>query len=1278
MANSLLGAVNNTVGTVGSTVGGIVGGVAAIVTNIVSAVGLKPGTDATLKIYDSITKKLVETVIVKADALGIVTYETSKYINGESVQITGLTPTDFNYNKTQILKDYLAPEDPTAHIDRTGSFVTGTAEPNSTITVKDANGKLVGTGVTDTFGNYTVPLVPPKINSEVLQVISTDASLQKNESNPVKVTAPDATRPDAPTDLDVGQNGTVVTGKAEPNSKIQVKDASGTVIGTGTTDANGSFSVTLKIPQLNKENLSVNATDASGNVSDNAAVTAKDLTKPDAPTNLDVGQNGTVVTGKAEPNSTIQVKDASGTVIGTGTTDANGGFSVTLKTPQLNKENLSVNATDASGNTSADAPVTAKDLTKPDAPTELDVVLGGTVLLGKAEANTTIQVKDASGTVIGTGTTDANGAFAVELKVPQVNKEKLSVNATDASGNVSDDAAVNAKDLTKPDAPINLQVVQDGTVLTGNAEPLTTIKVIGVLGTVIGTGTTDANGAFRITLSSPQINSEKLLVNATDASSNTSDNANVNATDLTPPDLGVPVFNGAGTQLSGAAEANSTITVKDASNKTIGTAVTGADGRFVVTLDKAYGAGEIVKVTAADASGNLSVPRNAVAPILLSAADNVAHADLDLANITSTSTYSENKSFGSLFKFLGISILGKPAAEINFNVGENQSTGVDIRATNTGLKSLFDGVRVTLYKENANGTWQKVASNTDVGLFDVFFFFFPEQARIKTTNNLAPGNYKVIAEDLSMFSFISLNSLDVTYTTTTKSPGLEAIKANVVSGNVMVDDVTTIGTQVSKLVNADGKVVDVSANGSTTLVGKFGTILIKADGSYSYTPNKDVANLGKVDTFTYTIKNANGNTSEAKLFVQIGSDEVKIDWDPTDPSKPGTTLKLYNDVDTVKSSLAHTTLSSSVNSGSISTSYNKSVATNSNTFNIENNADSTIKVAFKAAFAKSIFGNSTYSTTQDPDDTTFKWQLQKFNSATNQWENVTSASGSKYISSGSCYTSGTDIVNAEIKVSEAGQYRVNFSTKTGYCGWTSAYDTTVQVTTTNLDQWQVNGSSNASGNIFNGVGVETVATDVLGLGGKLSISTDGGVTFKDVSATGLTVNGANGSLAIKADGSYTYTQTGSKVTTEDFVYKVVTSTGESATAHLTIGSEVTVKGTAAAETFTSDSLVHVLELGAGADTVKFTALNNAEHGDIWADFSKAEGDKIDVSSLLSGKGANATNISQYITIEQSGKDSVVKIDLDGKGTQYAPKELVILENNTTSLDELLKGNHIVF
>ena len=103
MANSLLGAVNNTVGTVGSTVGAIVGGVTAIVTNIVSAVGLKPGTDATLKIYDSITKKLVETVIVKADALGIVTYETSKYINGESVQITGLTPTDFNYNKTPTL-----------------------------------------------------------------------------------------------------------------------------------------------------------------------------------------------------------------------------------------------------------------------------------------------------------------------------------------------------------------------------------------------------------------------------------------------------------------------------------------------------------------------------------------------------------------------------------------------------------------------------------------------------------------------------------------------------------------------------------------------------------------------------------------------------------------------------------------------------------------------------------------------------------------------------------------------------------------------------------------------------------------------------------------------------------------------------------------------------------------------------------------------------------------------------------------------------------------------
>ncbi|MCG4607174.1 type I secretion C-terminal target domain-containing protein, partial [Bifidobacterium longum] len=81
--------------------------------------------------------------------------------------------------------------------------------------------------------------------------------------------------------------------------------------------------------------------------------------------------------------------------------------------------------------------------------------------------------------------------------------------------------------------------------------------------------------------------------------------------------------------------------------------------------------------------------------------------------------------------------------------------------------------------------------------------------------------------------------------------------------------------------------------------------------------------------------------------------------------------------------------------------------------------------------------------------------------------------------------------------------------------------------------------------------------------------------------------------------------------------------------------------------------------------------------DIWTDFNAAEGDMIDVSALLSDQAVNASNLGNYITLEQRGDDTVVKIDRDGLVTDpsYAPTELIILQNTTSTslvLDDLIK------
>ncbi|WP_241613954.1 Ig-like domain-containing protein, partial [Rosenbergiella epipactidis] len=90
---------------------------------------------------------------------------------------------------------------------------------------------------------------------------------------------------------------------------------------------------------------------------------APDTTAPAAPTDVVVSDDGVTVTGKAEAGSTVAIKDANGTTIGSATVDADGSFTATLSPAQTNGQTLSATATDASNNTSSAATTTAPDTT---------------------------------------------------------------------------------------------------------------------------------------------------------------------------------------------------------------------------------------------------------------------------------------------------------------------------------------------------------------------------------------------------------------------------------------------------------------------------------------------------------------------------------------------------------------------------------------------------------------------------------------------------------------------------------------------------------------------------------------------------------------------------------------------------------------------------------------------------------------------------------------------------------------------------------------------------
>ncbi|MEH0834531.1 Ig-like domain-containing protein, partial [Pectobacterium cacticida] len=384
--------------------------------------------------------------------------------------------------------DTTAPDAPTnLAVAGDGTTVSGNAEPGSTVTVTDGGGNTLGSVEVGEDGSFTVPLNPPPTNGESLTVIVSDAA--GNASPPTTVTAPDTTAPDAPTDLAVAEDGTTVSGNAEPGSTVTVTDGGGNNLGSAVVDAGGSFTISLTPALLNGESITATATDAAGNVSAPTTATAPDITAPDAP-HAYISEDGLTISGTAEAGSTVNVTLPDGSTLDATAAD-DGTWSLSLPVTLNAGQQLTVTATDNAGNTSTSVTVTVPDTTlpdttPPDAP-EAAVSADGLTVSGDAEPGSTVTITLPGGDTVETSA-DAFGRYTVELPAALLNGESLTVTATDAAGNVSAPTTVTAPDTTAPDAPTDLAVAGDGTAVSGNVEPGSTVTVTDADGNNLGSG----------------------------------------------------------------------------------------------------------------------------------------------------------------------------------------------------------------------------------------------------------------------------------------------------------------------------------------------------------------------------------------------------------------------------------------------------------------------------------------------------------------------------------------------------------------------------------------------------------------------------------------------------------------------------------------------------------------------------------------------------------------------------------------------------------------------
>ncbi|EGO8771663.1 Ig-like domain-containing protein [Enterococcus faecalis] len=434
----------------------------------------------------------------------------------------------------------------------------------------------------------------------------------------------------APTVTGVTGNSTAgyeVKGTADANATVEIRNAGGAVIGTGTADGTGAFTVTIPAGEAGaNETLTAVAKNASGTESTPTTFqTPADEATVTAPTITGVTGNSTAgyeIKGTADANATVEIRNAGGTVIGTGTADGTGAFTVTIPAGEAGaNETLTAVAKNASGTEST--PTTFQTPADPNTPVAtpiVETVTGSTTkgyeVKGTAEVGTTIEVRDAAGTVLGTATTGTDGKYTVTLDPGKATaNQTLSVVAKNASGTESQPAtATTPADVTAPTVDNITGNSGSGYEITGTADPNTTIEVRDPAGAVIGTGTSDANGDFTVTLPTGTTNpGDTLTVIGKDNAGNESQPTEVlvpaDATVTAPTVTGVTGNSVAGYQVTGTADPNATIEIRDADGNVIVTGTADGTGSFAVNLPAGTAnANETLTALAKDPDGNTSTP----------------------------------------------------------------------------------------------------------------------------------------------------------------------------------------------------------------------------------------------------------------------------------------------------------------------------------------------------------------------------------------------------------------------------------------------------------------------------------------------------------------------------------------------------------------------------------------------------------------------------------------------------------------------------------------------
>ncbi|WP_056997370.1 Ig-like domain-containing protein, partial [Secundilactobacillus collinoides] len=282
----------------------------------------------------------------------------------------------------------------------------------------DENGNSVTTYALNESGQDKVKAAVADLGSDysVTNLDKVSSTITIPEADTPEITDPEITG--NPTD------GYDFTGKTDPNTPVTLTDPDGNDLGTGTSDANGDFTIPITGDVTPGE--TVTATPENGTPA--TATVPEDTTTPtdtDTPeiTDPEVTGNSTDgydFTGKTDPNTPVTITDNNGDPIATGTSDDKGNIDITID-PGTVDPGETVTATPENG-TPATATV-PEDTTTPtdtDTPEITDPEVTGNStdgyhFTGTTDPNTPVTITDNNGDPIATGTSDDKGNIDITI-----------------------------------------------------------------------------------------------------------------------------------------------------------------------------------------------------------------------------------------------------------------------------------------------------------------------------------------------------------------------------------------------------------------------------------------------------------------------------------------------------------------------------------------------------------------------------------------------------------------------------------------------------------------------------------------------------------------------------------------------------------------------------------------------------------------------------------------------------------------------------------------------